>query len=72
MTSWPTTAAEAIAVQEDGPAHPRRFGLACHLGVLTGVPSIGAAKTLFVGSHTEPDRERGATAEPTPAGRIAG
>ncbi|SHN33814.1 Endonuclease V [Cryptosporangium aurantiacum] len=32
-----------------GLAHPRRFGLACHLGVLTGVPTFGVAKTRFVG-----------------------
>ncbi|MGN9785258.1 endonuclease V [Nonomuraea sp. ZG12] len=42
-----------------GLAHPRRFGLACHLGLLTGLPSLGVAKTPFVGTHTTPDRERG-------------
>ncbi len=34
-----------------GYAHPRRFGLACHLGVLTDIPCIGVAKTRLVGSH---------------------
>ncbi|MEU6851311.1 endonuclease V [Actinacidiphila alni] len=34
-----------------GLAHPRRFGLACHLGVLTGLPTAGVAKTPFVGRH---------------------
>ncbi|PZG51514.1 hypothetical protein C1I98_08360 [Spongiactinospora gelatinilytica] len=42
-----------------GLAHPRRFGLACHLGVLTGLPVIGVAKTPFAGRHDLPARERG-------------
>lgn len=46
-----------------GLAHPRRFGLACHLGVLTGVPTFGVAKTPFVGSFKEPGRERGAVSD---------
>ncbi len=42
-----------------GIAHPRRFGIACHLGVLTGIPSIGVAKTRLVGCHDEVPEERG-------------
>ncbi|MVZ99514.1 endonuclease V [Actinomadura sp. LD22] len=42
-----------------GVAHPRRFGLACHLGVLTGVPSIGVGKTAFVGTYDAPGPRRG-------------
>ena len=42
-----------------GLAHPRRFGLACHLGVLTGLPSFGVAKTAFVGAFDEPAPRRG-------------
>lgn len=34
-----------------GYAHPRRFGLACHLGVLAGLPSIGVAKSRLIGTH---------------------
>ncbi|MFH8568447.1 endonuclease V [Streptomyces sp. NPDC017993] len=44
-----------------GLAHPRRFGLASHLGVLTGLPSIGVAKNPFTFRHTAPGAERGAT-----------
>jgi deoxyribonuclease V len=36
-----------------GMAHPRRFGLASHLGVLTGLPSFGVGKTRLIG-HWEP------------------
>jgi len=41
-----------------GMAHPRRFGLACHLGVLTGLASIGVAKSRLIGVHERlPDRK---------------
>ncbi|MET8508767.1 endonuclease V [Streptomyces sp. NPDC004787] len=42
-----------------GIAHPRRFGLASHLGVLTGRPSIGVAKNPFTFSYEEPGADRG-------------
>ncbi|MFI7098880.1 endonuclease V [Streptomyces sp. NPDC050161] len=45
-----------------GRAHPRRFGLASHLGVLTGLPAIGVAKNPFTFRYDAPAPERGATA----------
>lgn len=42
-----------------GFAHPRRCGLACHLGVLTRLAAIGCAKTHFIGEHEEPGPHRG-------------
>lgn len=42
-----------------GYAHPRRFGIACHLGLLTGIPSVGVGKTRLVGTHQEVASERG-------------
>lgn len=43
-----------------GIAHPRRFGLACHLGVLTGIATIGVAKSRLIGSFGEVGPNRGA------------
>ncbi|MGW0934055.1 endonuclease V [Streptomyces sp. NPDC002666] len=42
-----------------GRAHPRRFGLASHLGVLTGLPVIGVAKNPFTFSYERPGPHRG-------------
>ena len=44
-----------------GYAHPRRFGLACHIGLLCNIPSIGAAKTRLIGHHEELGPEKGAS-----------
>ncbi|GLW18207.1 endonuclease V [Streptomyces sp. NBRC 13847] len=44
-----------------GLAHPRRFGLASHLGVLTGLPTIGVAKNPFTFRYAPPGPDRGAT-----------
>ncbi|WP_416481702.1 endonuclease V [Streptomyces sp. CL12] len=45
-----------------GLAHPRRFGLASHLGVLTGLPTIGVAKNRFTFTYKEPGPARGSSA----------
>ncbi|WP_329126438.1 endonuclease V [Streptomyces sp. NBC_01465] len=42
-----------------GQAHPRRFGLASHLGVLTGLPVIGVAKNPFTFTYEQPGNRRG-------------
>lgn len=57
------TTPDLLVCDGQGLAHPRRFGLACHLGVLTGLPSIGAAKTAFVGAHAGPGTARGEVAD---------
>jgi deoxyribonuclease V len=53
---------DVLMVDGQGIAHPRRFGLACHLGVELDLPAIGVAKSLLVGKRSDPGNERGSTA----------
>lgn len=53
---------DALLCDAHGVAHPRRFGLACHVGVLVEIPTVGCAKSRLVGSHREPGARRGARA----------
>ena len=50
---------DLIVCDGQGRAHPRRFGLACHLGVLTDIPCIGVAKSRLLGSHDELPPDKG-------------
>ncbi|MFC1846561.1 deoxyribonuclease V [Chloroflexota bacterium] len=54
---------DLIMVDGQGIAHPRRLGLASHLGVLLDVATIGCAKSRLCGSHTEPGDETGEYAQ---------
>lgn len=54
-----TVRPDLVICDGQGIAHPRRFGLACHLGVLTGIPTIGAAKSRLIGTHDEPGLDKG-------------
>lgn len=51
---------DLVLVDGQGIAHPRRLGIAAHLGIASGLPSIGVAKKILVGTSTAPDQARGA------------
>ncbi len=63
---------DLILVDGQGIAHPRRFGLASHLGLFLDTPTIGCAKSLLCGSHEEPGVEPGSYAEVTDRGETIG
>ncbi|MCI0571038.1 MAG: deoxyribonuclease V [Myxococcaceae bacterium] len=63
---------DVLIFDGQGTAHPRRMGLACHGGLLFGVPSIGCAKSLLVGTHGPLGEERGAVAELRHRGEVVG
>lgn len=63
---------DLVVCDGQGLAHPRRFGLACHLGVWLDLPTIGCAKSRLVGSHREPGPRRGATTRLVDEGETIG
>jgi len=56
------TAPDLILCDGQGIAHPRRFGIACHIGLLTDTPSIGVAKSILTGKFENLGDERGSVA----------
>lgn len=53
------TKPDMILCDGQGLAHPRRFGMACHLGVLLDLPTIGVAKSRLIGTHVQLGEKRG-------------
>jgi deoxyribonuclease V len=65
---WP----DVVLCDGQGIAHPRRFGLACHLGVLLDLPTIGVAKHRLIGQFAQPPQRRGAWSALLDKGEIVG
>lgn len=66
------TVPDALICDGQGFAHPRRFGLACHVGLIVGLPTVGCGKSRLCGEHREPGRRRGSRAPLTHAGEVVG
>src|SRR5215211_3231085 len=66
------TEVDALILDAQGIAHPRRMGLASHLGIFLDVPSVGCAKSLLVGSFEEPGREKGSATDLVHRGEVVG
>jgi deoxyribonuclease V len=63
---------DVVMIDGQGIAHPRRFGIASHFGVLVDRPTIGCAKSLLVGEYEEPKDEAGSFSYLYDSGEIIG
>lgn len=63
---------DVLVFDGQGYAHPRRFGIACHGGLVFDTPSIGCAKSILVGTHGPLGEERGARAPLVHRGEVVG
>ncbi len=67
-----TITPDLILVDGQGIAHPRRLGLASHLGLWLNTPTIGCAKSILCGNHEAPRIEPGSYTEVADRGEIIG
>ena len=63
---------DAVMLDGQGIAHPRRFGLACHLGLWLDLPCVGCAKSWLTGDHAEPGAAAGDSSPLTVNGEEVG
>ncbi len=67
-----TVRPDVLFADGHGLAHPRGFGLACHLSLLSGIPALGCAKSILRGDHAPLAAERGARAPLVYRGKVVG
>lgn len=74
LGAWEKLSSKPDVVLADGQgiAHPRQFGIASHLGVLLGLPTVGCAKSLLVGHYAELGEERGSRSSLVDRGEVVG
>lgn len=63
---------DVLMFDAQGQAHPRRMGLATHLGVLLDMPAVGCAKSRLCGAYTEPSKQKGSWTTLTDGDEIIG
>jgi len=63
---------DLVLVDGQGIAHPRRFGLAAHVGLLLDLPTVGCAKSILCGQHQSVGEEAGSHAELLDKGELIG
>jgi len=63
---------DVIICDGHGFAHPRRFGLACHLGLILGIPALGCGKSRLTGEYKEPDSRKNSWTPLTDGGERIG
>ena len=66
------TAVDVVILDAQGLAHPRRMGLASHIGLFLDVPTVGCAKTVLVGKFEEPPLEKGSAEDLVHRGEVVG
>lgn len=66
------TPVDAVIFDAQGRAHPRRMGLASHLGLFLDVPSVGCAKSRLTGRYEEPRQEKGDATDLVDRGEVVG
>jgi deoxyribonuclease V len=74
LEAWSKLKTEPDAVMFDGQgiAHPRRIGIASHVGLIINRPTLGCAKSVLVGKYEEPAQERGSWTELVDKGEVVG